>query len=135
MASEDASDGRRAGRPRLVAPGVADLPRETSLARLAHHPKLGRGNIHSDLAVVGLVGSYLRQAYTAVGIVANLAARLENLTKELDTDLLISGAVERRQAPFRSARTVSLGTHEIKGMAHRIEVYRVDGPCPPGERP
>ena len=33
----DAGDGRRAGRPRMVDPGVADLPGETLRARLGHY--------------------------------------------------------------------------------------------------
>src|SRR5271155_1263289 len=33
-----AGDGGRLGRPCLVAPGVAALPRQTLLVRLGHHP-------------------------------------------------------------------------------------------------
>src|SRR4029077_5636364 len=39
MAAQDASDGRRADRPRLVTPRVAHLPRQTLLARVGHHQK------------------------------------------------------------------------------------------------
>src|SRR5262249_39403676 len=40
VAAEDAGDGRRVGQPRLVAPRVAHLPRQTLSARLGHHQKI-----------------------------------------------------------------------------------------------
>jgi hypothetical protein len=46
MAGEDASDGRGAGGPRLVAPGVADLPREALRARLGHYQKTESGHFY-----------------------------------------------------------------------------------------
>src|ERR1044072_4478826 len=58
MAGKDASDGRRLGRPCLVAPGVAYLPRETLLARLGHYLVIGWGGWNHLEQATALVGYY-----------------------------------------------------------------------------
>lgn len=68
-----------------------------ALARL--NRKLTRSNlpplsigiaIHTGKAAVGLMGSSQRLSYTAVGEAVNLCARLEALTRNYNTNLLIS---------------------------------------------
>ena len=58
MASEDARDGRRVGRPCLDAPRMADLPRETLFARLDHHQ-----NVLSLQTVQELFNKFFREEH------------------------------------------------------------------------
>jgi adenylate cyclase len=87
-------------------------------------PKVRLG-IHTGDAIVGNIGAPGRVNYTLVGDSVNIAARLEQLSKEIGADaeakILLSGETVRL-AKDRSA-FVSHGHHEIRGRAESIEVW------------
>lgn len=82
-----------------------------------------RFGIHVGEAVVGNLGSSERMNYTALGNVVNLAARLEGLNKQYDTQILVSEAVQERIK--HSFRCRFVDTVVAKGMAAETKVYEL----------
>ena len=81
--------------------------------------------INSGTAVVGNIGSLAHMEYTAIGVTVNLASRLQDATKEVNAEVLISKATYdavRSQVDVRP-----LGELQVKGRFQAVEVYRVNG--------
>ena len=84
-------------------------------------PRIAIGiGINVGQAVVGHVGSSARHEYSAIGDTTNIAARLEQLTKELGVPLLCSRPVAEALG-FPPGLT-SLGEQPIRGRAN-LEVF------------
>jgi adenylate cyclase len=84
--------------------------------------RIGVG-IDSGTIVMGSIGSARRLTFTVIGDAVNIAARLENLTKEHDADILISGTTHARLDATIATR--ELGTLEVKGRIGRVEIRSV----------
>jgi adenylate cyclase len=91
----------------------------------ASHPqralKVGIG-IHVGEAITGSIGSPRRKEYTAIGDTVNLAARLEQLTKEVGAPLLLSEPVRQAAA---AVDAVDLGDLPIRGYERPVRVWRL----------
>lgn len=93
--------------------------------RVAPEVRIG---IHTGDAIVGNIGAPGRVNYTLVGDSVNIAARLEQLCKEIgaesDAKILISGET----AALASDRTgfVHWGNHEIRGRAESVDVWSLE---------
>ncbi len=84
-----------------------------------------RFGVNTGVAVVGNLGSSERMNYTALGNTVNLAARLESLNKEYDTDILVSEAVRDQAGDTFTFRKVDRTI--AKGMTHATTVYELVG--------
>jgi adenylate cyclase len=92
----------------------------------AYRTRLG---LHTGDAVVGNIGSEDRMNYTALGATLNLAARLEGLSRNYGTSILVSAALQQRAASgflFRNVDRIS-----PKGFAEAFEIYELR--CERGE--
>ena len=79
--------------------------------------------INTGEAVVGTLGSRQRLEYTAIGDTINLGARLESLTKDYKTHIIIS---ETTYALVRDEFiTKELGDVTVKGKTHPVKIYAV----------
>jgi len=110
-----AANALNAGRAMLLA--VDDWNRT--------HPgrtlKVGIG-IHIGEAVTGSIGSPRRKEYTAIGDTVNLAARLEQLTKETGARLLLSDPVHSAAA---ASDAVDLGLLPVRGYDEPVRVWKL----------
>lgn len=110
-----AANALSAGRAMLLA--VDDWNR--------NHPEralqVGIG-IHIGEAVTGSIGSPRRKEYTAIGDTVNLAARLEQLTKEAGARLLLSDPVRIAAA---ASDAVDLGLLAVRGYDEPVRVWRL----------
>src|SRR5262249_57439686 len=88
----------------------------------AGRPPLRRGiGVHTGPVRAGSPGSADRLSYALVGDPVNLASRLQNLTKELPADILVSGTT--RANLEGDLPLVPLPAVKVKGRMAEVEVY------------
>ncbi|WP_040599048.1 CHASE2 domain-containing protein [Patulibacter medicamentivorans] len=119
----DHADRALAAGCEMVGPALQRCLAELREAGLPHDLTMGVG-IASGEVMAGNVGSERRMEYTAIGDAANLAARLEGMTKEQPYAVLLAGAtIERLRT--RPASLVFVGEVPVRGRAQPVDLWAI----------
>jgi adenylate cyclase len=80
--------------------------------------------LHAGQLITGNVGTQERKEYTLIGETVNLAARIEQATKQFDARLLISEAIWNR-LPHPPADAIDLGQVELRGQSRPVRLFKL----------
>ncbi len=86
--------------------------------------KVGMG-LHFGKLIAGNIGSSTRMEYTAIGDTVNTSARIQDLTKKYECDLLISEDVKDKIN--QQFQLESVGVSPIRGKNESFELFKVIG--------
>lgn len=118
----------------LPLPQAATRAAECALAMQRHLRQMQAGGqtpiqgmrigINTGEAIVGNIGSHRRMDFTVVGDAVNVAARLQELAKEVDADTLISQATfQALEGQFQTAPEPSV---VLRGRKEPTATYRLN---------
>lgn len=89
-------------------------------------PPLSVGvGLHRGQGVAGLVGSRDLKTFTVMGQTVNLAARVQELTRQLPADVIVTETLRRTLDPRFRVRKLPPAT--VKGVSEPLEIHAVDG--------
>ena len=91
-------------------------------------PKIRIGiGIHMGPVILGTIGSSERMDSTVLGLTVNLAKRLEEMTKSLGVEMLISEQVARQLPEEQGNRLRNLGEISVRGSSSPMTIFEVQG--------
>ena len=80
--------------------------------------------LHAGQLVTGNVGTHERKEYTLVGETVNVAARIEQATKQFDARLLISESIWNN-LPQPPVDALDLGLIELRGISGPVRLFKL----------
>ncbi len=79
--------------------------------------------VHTGTALAGIVGSKFKISYALVGDTVNLASRIQELNKQMDSDILISSdTYESLSVPRIVSQPLTVS---VKGKSRAVDVFRL----------
>ncbi|MEX2631817.1 MAG: adenylate/guanylate cyclase domain-containing protein [Tistlia sp.] len=140
MATFGSLDAGRRDAANAIACGLAmleEIERWSAKRRQRGAPAIAVGiGIHYGSCVVGNVGSASQIEFTCIGDTVNCAQRLERLTRELGTPIIVSEAVIEKARDELAGEADALagfttaGRHALRGRLGDMAIWRLGEPTP-----
>ncbi len=106
-----------------VLNSLKSLNEQMKLKGLPQFEAIGIG-IHSGEMILGNLGSENRKEFTVIGDVVNTSSRLESLTKQLNTSMIVSETIYKKLDNGIKNKFLLLDPVTLKGKSNLVQVYR-----------